>query len=80
MTRHVEVILPEHVLITTSTFLRATGLCKSVLCSYICIHTALSLDVSFRRGCLKSVGMFSLFCQCRELQIGSPPSDPYMPH
>jgi len=80
MKRHVEAILPEHVLITTSTFLHATGSCKSVLCSYICIDTALSIDVSFLRGCLKSVGMFSLFYQCRELRIDSPPSDPYMPH
>jgi len=80
MTRHVETILPEHVLITTSTFLHAAGLCKSVLCSYICIDTALSLDVSFLRGFLKSVDMFSIFYQCRELWIGSPPSDPYMPY
>jgi hypothetical protein len=36
MTWHVEAILPEHVLITTSTFLCARSLCKSVLCSYIC--------------------------------------------
>ena len=44
------------------------------------LKRALSLDVRFLRDCLKNVGTCSLFYQCRELWIGIPPSDPYMPH
>jgi hypothetical protein len=44
------------------------------------LDIALSLDVSFLSGRLKSVGMFSLFDPCKGVWIDSPMSEPNMPH